>query len=99
MLLNRCGATPPDNGFGSPQHTHSKSASWDSHSDRLFLSLRFGQLLVGELFIFFLIFFNNSTQEFVFLPKHIPRYRIKLVKFFGNNRNIFDIVVGGVIWG
>lgn len=60
--MNRCGATPPDNGFGSPHRTHSKSMSWDSHAERLFLSLWFWSAAGwGEHF------YDNAPQEF-FLP-------------------------------
>lgn len=85
MLLNRCGAAPPDNGFGSPHHTHSKSMSWDPHTDRLFLLLRFGQLLVGEHF------YNNASKEFVSLL--FLSMKISLYSVFGNNSDLFDMHV------
>lgn len=85
MLLNRCGAAPLDNGFGSPHLTHSKSMSWDPHTDSLFLLLWFGQLLVGEHF------YNNASKEFVSLLFLVMK--ISLYPVFGNNSDLLDMHV------
>lgn len=86
MLLNRCGATPPDNGFGSPQRTHSKSMSWDPHSDRLFLSLRFGQLLAGGN-----IFITMPLRSLSCFLNMFLTIKTSVLQTFGHESDLFDI--------